>query len=122
MNDHEMRSECAKEFGSIQTALAFHKEWREEQSHKLDRIQKEVEKLTGNGNKGKIDELFNKLSDLNTLIAQHIAMAESSQHRIEVLEQKTGLLEERIFSTSLKVAGVVGAVTIILHWVASKLL
>ena len=122
IEDHKMRSECAKEFGAIQTALAFHKEWRIEQTHKLDLIQKEVEKLTGNGNRGKIDELFAKLGSLESLIATHIAIAESSQHRIDQLEAKTTRLEERIYSTALKVAGVIGVVTLLLHWLGSKFL
>ena len=122
IEDHMMRSECAKEFGAIKTALDFHKEWRIEQTHKLDLIQKEVEKLTGNGNRGKIDELFSKLGSLESLIATHIAIAESSQHRIEQLEAKTTRLEERIYSTALKVAGVIGVVTLLLHWLGSKFL
>lgn len=111
--DHKMRSECAKEFGSIQTALAFHKDWREEQSDSLQRIEREIEKLTGNGNRGKIDDLSSKLVNIEKLLIDHTARSESSQHRIERLEETTKLLEDRLFSTSLKVAGAIGVCAIL---------
>jgi len=108
--EHEMRPECALEFGRIQTALEFHKEWREETTQKLNCIQKEIEKLTGNGNRGKIDEI-------RILIEGQIASFAASEHRIDDLEKKIKLLEERVFSTSLKVAGGIGVASVIIHYV-----
>jgi hypothetical protein len=113
VEDHKMRSECAKEFGSIQTALAFHKDWREEQSDLLQRIEREITKLTGNGNRGKMDDLSNRLFSIEKLLIDHTARSESSQHRIERLEETTKMLENRLFSTSLKVAGAIGVFAII---------
>ena len=118
--DHGMRSECAKEFGSIHTSLAFHKEWRAEQVRQLNRIQLEIEKLTGNGNRGKMDELSSKIGDLSTMLVAHIASCDASQHRIESLENRTKDLEERIFSTALKVAGAVGMMTMLLSYLGNR--
>ena len=61
-DDHEMRAECGIQFGKIEKELEFHKEWRDEQRESLNTIQREVEKLTGNGNRGRIDAISDQLN------------------------------------------------------------
>lgn len=120
--DHRMRSECAKEFGAIQTALAFHKEWRDEISASLHHLQLELEKLTGNGNRGKIDDLASKMQRIETMLTETIARADARQLRIERLEDTTKILESRLFSTSLKVAGAVGGLAIFIQFIWDHLI
>ena len=105
VDDHKMRSECAKEFGSIQTALGFLSEWHKEDMEALRAIELEMSKLVGNGNKGKID-----------LLSEQVARLEANQHRMEALEERTKLLEDRIYTTSLKVAGGIAVVTLLAHY------
>jgi chromosome segregation ATPase len=115
--DHMMRSECAKEFGKIQTALDFHKEWREEELKSLNEIHSEIQKLTGNGWRNKIEDVSIKLSTIEVMLSTFAARLDASQFRIESLEGKTTLLEDRIFSTSLKVAGAVGIGAIVFQFI-----
>jgi len=115
MADHPMNKECIEQFAIINTNLKFHKEWRDEVSAKLKDIQSEVEKLTGNGNRGKID-------DLRIAIEHHIARSEASQHRIEELEARTKKLESRLFTIALQVAGAVGAASLIIHFIINKMI
>jgi hypothetical protein len=96
------------EFGKVQTSLDFYEKWHKEDAESLKRIEQEILKLTGNGNKGKID-----------ILSDHVARLEASQHRIERLEKATEELEDRIYTTSLKVAGAIGLVTIIAHYLLS---
>lgn len=114
-NSDPMRPECAKEFGKIESALNFEKEWREIQTKMLTNIEKEIEKLTGNGNRGKIDELGVRLKSIEDLLREFAASGAARQLRIERLEEITRLLESRLFSTSLKIAGVVGAAAIVIQ-------
>ena len=111
--DHEMRPECSREFGKISTALEFHKGWRDEQLSKLNKLQSEIEKLTGNGNRGKIDELASSLASVERMMTDHLARSEASQQRISSLEQRVDVLDSRVFSTSVKVAGAVGLLVLI---------
>ena len=117
VEDHKMRSECAKEFGKIQTALDYHKEWREEEIKTLSEIHAEIQKLTGNGWRSKIEEVSIKLSAIEVMLSTFAARLDASQFRIESLEAKTTLLEDRIFTTSLKVAGAVGVGAIVFQFI-----
>lgn len=114
---HRMRPECAKEFGSIQTSLEFHKEWRVEQLRKLDALQREIEKLTGNGNRGKIDDLASSISSIEKLLADHIVRSEAGQFRISGFEERITELDKRVFSTAIKVAGAVGLLIIVVEYI-----
>lgn len=116
-DDHKMRSECAMEFGKIQASLDFNREWRAEHTNLLTKLQLEIEKLTGNGHKGKIDDLNSHLQSIERLLTDQVARFDASQHRIERLEEFTEELESRIYTTSLKVAGAIGVVTVIAHYV-----
>jgi len=120
IEDHKMRSECAKEFGAIQKSLEFHGELRRDQSAALQKIQVEIEKLTGNGNRGKIDDLSLRLQNIEKLLVDQVARFDASQLRIEHLEEFTEELEKRIYSTALKMASAIGAVTVIIHFIMSK--
>jgi hypothetical protein len=108
VEDHHMRSECAKEFGSIQTSLSFLKSWHDEENKALDEIKMEINKLANNGGREKMDSVANKLAAIEVILSTLTTKLDASQFRIETLEGKTTLLEDRIFSTSLKVAGAVG--------------
>ena len=105
IDDHLMRSECAKEFGRIQTSLEFLSAWHKEDMDALKGIELELSKLIGNGNKGKID-----------LLSEQVARLEANQHRMESLEERTKLIEERLYTTSLKVAGSIAVVTLLAHY------
>lgn len=137
----EMRPECAKEFGKIEASLDYQKELKEEQSKALDRIEKEIEKLFGNGNKGKIDEISICLNALSNSIIAHIAKSdewksrlivvesELDKHRsnflhiegaitrLELLEKQYGELEKRFYSTAIKVSAAIGTGAFLLQFV-----
>lgn len=115
--DHKMRSECAKEFGSIQTSLSFLKSWHDEENKALDDIKLEIHKLANNGGREKTDSIVVKLAAIEVLLSTLSTKLDASQFRIETLEGKTALLEDRIFSTSLKVAGAVGIGAIVFQFI-----
>ena len=119
--DHMMRSECAKEFGSIQTSLSFLKSWHDEENKALDEIKVEIQKLAGNGGREKVDNVVIKLTAIEVLLSTLSTKLDASQFRIEALEGKIMLLEDRIFSTSLRVAGAVGIGAIVFQFVWSHL-
>jgi hypothetical protein len=114
MADHELRPECAKEFGSIQKGLEFHKEWRDEQRVALSTLQREVEKLTGNGNRGRIDGISDDISEIKTMLVGHIAEAEERDHRLDTHDKLLEKYEGRVYAISLKVAGVVAFLAMVI--------
>ena len=108
MSDHELRPECAKEFGSIQKSLDFHREWRDEARASFNLLQKEVEKLTGNGNRGRIDDLVDDLAEIKTMLVSHIRWGETEHEatirRINNHAEQIKKLESRIYKVAIGAA------------------
>lgn len=105
MEVHDLRPECAKEFGRIHRSLEFHQEWRTEQRQSLLNIQKEVEKLTGNGNRGRIDDIFLDLAEIKTMLISHIAEATARDHRLDAHAARLDKLDSRIYTVAIGAAG-----------------
>jgi CII-binding regulator of phage lambda lysogenization HflD len=125
--DHEMRPECAKEFGVIQADLRHHDEFRKEVRSSLAGIDHEIKKLTGNGNKGRVEHLSDAVGELGKLLTRSItksdAVVEAIQVRMENIEKqqkKIGEEQERVasrmWSERLRITGIVG-----LLWMLSKI-
>jgi hypothetical protein len=81
----------------------------------------EIQKLASNGGREKVDSVVIKLTAIEVLLSTLSTKLDASQFRIEALEGKTMLLEDRIFSTSLKVAGAVGIGAIVFQFVWAHL-
>ena len=122
VDDHKMRSECAKEFGQIQASLTFLKDWHDEELKAFDEIKQEINKLAGNGGREKTEAIAVKLASIEVILSTLSTKLDASQFRIEGLEGKTTLLEDRIFSTSLKVAGAVGIGAIVFQFIWTNLI
>ena len=124
--DHELRPACAKEFGSIQKSLEFHKEWRDEARQSLGLIQREVEKLTGNGNRGRIDSISDDLHEIKTMLVSHIRWGETENtatHAIlESHSAKITRLESRIYKVAVGAAALAAVFVPLAKAIADKLL
>ena len=99
MADHELRPECAKEFGKISTALEGQKELRSDQK-----------------------VMMSDLGEIKTMLVAHIALDDGRNARLDSFESGLDKLDGRVYSISAKVAGVVGILIVIAHYVAGKLL
>ena len=115
-DDHEMRASCGIEFGKINKELEFHKEWRQELRDSLHKVQKEVEKLTGNGNRGRIDEISSDLADIKTMLVSHLAEAAGRDNRITMLEGQFNKLDNRVYSIAIKVAAAAAALALFVNY------
>lgn len=121
MADHVRLPECALKFGTIEAELEHTHEFRDEVRGSLGKIDHEVRKLTGNGNKGRIDKLFDAVGEINTMIATHITHCETAEEvmeeRITELKEKQAAeqkkVDDRLWSERLKIAGIVGLILIV---------
>lgn len=105
MEGHDIqRALCAKEFGELRAKVDFAEEWRAEQRMALSNIQREVEKLTGNGNRGRIDDLFSGISDIKTMLVSHITEAEARDRRIDLHDRRIDTLEGRVYKVAIAAA------------------
>ena len=127
-DDHKMRAECGiqfgainKELGAISKELEFHKEWRDEQRATLLSIQKEVEKLTGNGNRGRIDTLGDQISEISSMLVSHLPEAQARDQRIALHEHRLDKIETRLYSVAIVAAGLSASLVPIAKWVMEKL-
>ena len=122
MADHEMRPECAVEFGKIQTALEFHKEWRDESRNTLSCIKKEVEKLTGNGNRGRIDSIADQLTDIHKLLAVHLKESEARDKRLDEQSDRIDELDRRLFKVAVGAAALAALLAPVIEMLITKYL
>lgn len=98
--------ECAAAFGRIEAAQTHAKELRAAQSTEIQGLHKEVLKLTGNGNKGRIDSLAEQTA-VNT------ALLKKMDYRFDRIYNLIEKNEHRVWTMAGKVAGLVGSAGII---------
>lgn len=96
---HEMRLDCAKNFGELKSELRHvaetrteDKERRREDWNELKEIKRELHKLVGNGNRGRIDEMAAEFSSLKAEVkSREDVICNDIKHlssRFDALENK----------------------------------
>ena len=68
-------------------------------------IQKEVEKLTGNGNRGRIDDISSDIAEIKTMLVSHMAEATARDHRLDAHATRLDKLDSRIYAVAVGAAG-----------------
>jgi len=91
--------ECEHAFGKLEAG-------QEAALKQVDRLHREVTKLTGNGHRGRIDDLVAGQAEMR-------AWASAIDGRFDRLERFIDKTERRVWSLAAKVAGVVGTVGIL---------
>lgn len=105
-SEHDMRPECAMEFGKITAERTQAAEFREEVRSTLLAIQKEIHVLTGNGNRGKIDEI-------SGMLGEYISSTKSQDHRLAAVEESQRRMDSRMWSLGMKLGVMIGTITVL---------
>ncbi len=103
---HHPLPECERAFGRIEANQLNASSRSNELSAQISEIRKEIVKLTGNGNKGRIDTLA-EATAVNTVLLKNIAV-------------RFDKLESRQWGLAAKVATLAGTAAMIGTWVVGK--
>jgi hypothetical protein len=100
--DHELRPECAREFGRIQAAEEAAREFRAEVRNSLGDIKDDV-------------------ADMKEMLANHVGVATSVVDRIEAAEEDIDIINDRMWRERVISAGGAGGVFALLSWLIERL-
>ena len=104
---HQMRLECAKSFGTLQSELVHIKDRRKEDWDELREIKHELHKLVGNGNRGRIDDIVSEMASMKSEVTSFKAKSESGDtiisNDLRLVSKRLDSLESKFWWVVVKV-------------------
>lgn len=107
--------ECERAFGRIEESQKAAKERLQDQSARIENVHKEIIKLTGNGHRGRMDDLAEQTA-VNTALLQKLDAT------LDKFDKRMDAQESKVFSMAVKVASIAGTIGIIGSIVVGKLM
>lgn len=104
-HQHEMRPECAREFGKLSAEAKAHSEFRAEVRADLAELKTQLADL----------------ADIKEMLAEHIGQSTGGWQRIETLENHQSKLEDRMWGERLKSGGIVGILILAIQFLIKTL-
>jgi tetrahydromethanopterin S-methyltransferase subunit G len=99
---------CAAQFGQIQAALKRTETDRKEIKAEIESLRKEIHTVTGNGNKGRIDELHERVVALAAEYRESkvhgFAFHDKQDERMDAMEEKIDCQNQAIHKITGKIA------------------